>query len=198
VDQVRELVEAQAEPVVLVGHSSSGMTVSAVAELAPHRVRLLGYISAFLLPNGILPPDIAGEDKDSILRDHLVVDDERQTITVFEPEKVFFADCGPADTAWAASLLIAEPSSPPAGPAVELTDDNFGRVPRVYVECLDDRALSPSVQRRMYTLTPCEKVYSLPSGHSPFLSMPDRLAACLLDAGANRSSEAPTNGRHPT
>jgi hypothetical protein len=166
------------------------MTVSAVAELAPHRVRLLVYISAFLLPNRMIPPDIAREDTDSILREHLVVDDERQTVTVSEPEKVFFADCDPADAARAASMLLPEPIAPPAGPAVELTDAHFGQVPRVYIECRNDRALSPCAQRRMYTLTPCQEVYSLPSGHSPFLSMPDRLAICLQEADARFASHS--------
>lgn len=183
-DRLRELVEAQPEPVVLVGHSSSGVLISALAELVPARVRLLVYVSAFLLPNGMAPPDIAREDRDSILAEHLVVDRERGTVTVAEPEKVFFADCEAAEAEWAAGLLRPEPLTPPAVPAVPLTDGNFGRVPRVYVECLADRALGPAAQRTMYTLTPCRHVYSLPAGHAPFLSTPDRLTAHLIDAAA--------------
>jgi pimeloyl-ACP methyl ester carboxylesterase len=182
-DQVRELVETQPEPVVLVGHSSSGMIIGAIAELVPDRVRLLVYISAFLLSNGMTPPDIAEQDRDSLLRDHLVVDEDHQTIMVSHPERVFFADLDPDDAEWAASMLVPEPLAPPSGPAVDLTEGNFGRIPRVYIECLDDRALSPTAQQTMYTSTSCRHVYRLPTGHSPFLSAPAQLADDLLDAG---------------
>jgi hypothetical protein len=40
----------------------------------------------------------------------------------------------------------------------------------------------PAAQRRMYTMTPCRSVHSLPTGHAPFLSAPDRLASILRSA----------------
>jgi pimeloyl-ACP methyl ester carboxylesterase len=178
--QVRDLVAEQDEPVVLVGHSSAGMIISAVAELVPHRVRLLVYVAAFLLPPGMLPPDIAREDDGSVLGRYLVVDGD--TVSVARPAEVFFHDCDPADAAWASERLVAEPVIPPGGPAVSPTGARFGRVPRAYVECLRDRALGPAAQRRMYTLSPCRSVHSLPTGHAPFLSAPDRLASILRSA----------------
>lgn len=51
--------------------------------------------------------------------------------------------------------------------------------PRVYIETLRDRALPLPLQRRMHTDTPCAAVYSLPTGHSPFLSAPQALAEVL-------------------
>ncbi len=51
---------------------------------------------------------------------------------------------------------------------------------RVYIECTEDRAVTPFIQRKMYTEIPCEKVYSLPSSHSPFFSKPQELCAILL------------------
>ncbi|MFB9902539.1 alpha/beta fold hydrolase [Allokutzneria oryzae] len=179
VEEIRDLVVAQPEPVVLVGHSSSGMQISAVAELAPQHVRTLVYIAAFLLPNDVVPPDVMRDDTESVLRDHLVLTNGE--LTVSEPEKVLFEDCPPAVAAWASAQLVPEPAIPLGGPEVLLTDQNFGRIPRVYVECLNDRALGITTQRRMHTALPCAQVHTLPSGHSPFLSMPDRLAACLLD-----------------
>jgi hypothetical protein len=66
-----------------------------------------------------------------------------------------------------------------------LSDAGFGSVRRAYVETLDDRALSIGLQRQMQADLPCEEVVSLPSGHSPFLSMPGRLAETLLQLGAS-------------
>jgi hypothetical protein len=62
-----------------------------------------------------------------------------------------------------------------------LTEERFGRVPRVYVECTDDHALSIEMQRDMIAKSPPVNVRTLNSSHSPFLSMPDKLAEALKD-----------------
>jgi len=59
------------------------------------------------------------------------------------------------------------------------TEQNFGRVPRVYIECLLDRTISPSRQKEMYTLLPCKRVISMNTNHMPLLSAPEELAAHL-------------------
>ena len=53
-------------------------------------------------------------------------------------------------------------------------------LPRHYVECLQDRAIPIEVQRSMHAAIPC-RVHALDASHSPFLSMPERLAD-VLDA----------------
>lgn len=179
VAELRARLDRAPEPVHLVGHSSSGMTISALAEAAPGAVARLTYVAAFLLPNGTTPPDIARDDADSVLAGHLVVDRTHGTVTVADPEAVFFHDCAPADAARAAARLTPEPLAPPRIPPTTLTEARFGRVPRVYVECTADRALSPAAQRRMYTRVPCARVHRLPTGHAPFLAAPDRLATAL-------------------
>lgn len=96
---------------------------------------------------------------------------------------VFYHDCDDAVAAWAIGRLQPEPIVPrtaaPDGPS--RTAARFGRVPRAYIECLDDRALGLATQRRMRAALPCARVYELPTGHSPFLSAPDALAQQLLD-----------------
>jgi hypothetical protein len=62
-----------------------------------------------------------------------------------------------------------------------LTPERFGCLPRVYVECTDDRALGIEMQRDMVAKSPPVDVRSLHASHSPFLSMPDKLAAALSD-----------------
>ena len=179
-EEIRAAVEGAPEPVVLVGHSSSGMIISALAELVPDRIRLLVYVSAFLLPDGTTPPDVGRTDEESILADHVVAAGE--TLTVADAEEVFFNDLPPAEAKAAAGRLVPEPRTPPSGPPGTLTEARFGRVPRAYVACDADRALGPAAQRRMYTALPCARVYHLPTGHAPFLSEPDALAADLRDA----------------
>jgi hypothetical protein len=68
----------------------------------------------------------------------------------------------------------------PEGLRPALTEANYGRVPRVYITCLQDRTISPTRQRTMYTATPCRTVLTLNTGHSPFFSAPEALVAHLL------------------
>jgi hypothetical protein len=60
-----------------------------------------------------------------------------------------------------------------------ITAEKFGRVPRVYIECLRDNAISPAAQKTMYSATPCSRVIALDSSHSPFFSNPAELAGHL-------------------
>lgn len=186
-DDVLHEIDAQPEPVVLVGHSSSGMLVSAAAERRPDRVALACYVSAFLLPDGMIPPDVARHDGESILGAHIVVDPVGRTRAVRDPEVVLFGECSPDVAARAAARLAPEPVVPAGGAAatrtpVALTPDGFGRVPKVYVVCEKDRALGPATQLWMAERTPCRHVYRLPADHSPFLSRPEELTACLHEA----------------
>ena len=162
------------------------MVISDVAEQRAERVAVLVYLSAFLLPVGVTPPEVMQGDPASQLAAALDVDRARGVTTV-RPERardVFYHDCDDATAAWAVGRLQPEPIVPratvPDGPT--RTAARFGRVPRVYIECLNDRALGLATQRRMQATLPCARVYELPTSHSPFLSAPEALARHLLDA----------------
>lgn len=62
---------------------------------------------------------------------------------------------------------------------LELTRENFGRVPRAYIECLQDRAVPLDLQRAMQAKLPCKPILTLDTDHSPFYSAPDQLADWL-------------------
>src|SRR5262249_29835097 len=51
-DTVLHAIADQAQPVVLVGHSFGGFTISAVAESAPEKIKTLVYLSAYLPKDG--------------------------------------------------------------------------------------------------------------------------------------------------
>jgi len=186
VPRICELLDAQVEPVILVGHSSGGAVITAAAEQRPERIAVLVYLAAFLLPGDVPPPSVMRDDTESLLMSSLIVDEERQTVTVKKEcvKQVFYADCSDEDVAWATGLLVPEPLVPRQAAALPPTDTNSGRVSRVYIETLHDNALGPATQKKMYTALPCRKIYSLPTSHSPFLSAPEQLAACLLEIGA--------------
>jgi hypothetical protein len=94
-----------------------------------------------------------------------------------------YHDCDDYITELAKVLLSHEPVESAIVP-LHLTKENFDTVPRYYIECLQDRAVTPFIQQKMYTETPCRKVYSMDTGHSPFFSQPARLTNLLLEIAA--------------
>ena len=88
-------------------------------------------------------------------------------------------DCSDEDFERARSRLGPQPLAPLITP-VRTTVEHFGRVPKVYIECLRDRAIPPSFQKKMYTTLPFQKILSLESSHSPFYSVPQELVKLLI------------------
>lgn len=180
VDSVLSLIDKQAEPVILVGHSMGGITISQVAELRPDAVLKLVYLAAFLLPDGVNLMDALTEDTESLAWKYVVYNVERTAslLTAQGAKEAFYYDCSADDLAFALQNLVPEPLS--AIPeTLHLTEENFGSVQRIYIETLQDQALGPLMQKKMYMALPCERVFSLNTGHSPFFSIPQELANCL-------------------
>ncbi len=53
-------------------------------------------------------------------------------------------------------------------------------MPRVYIECTEDRAITIAQQRRMWAARPCEQVITMKADHAPILCAPQELAGHLL------------------
>jgi pimeloyl-ACP methyl ester carboxylesterase len=175
VQRVCKILDAQSEPVILVGHSWGGHIITQVAEYRPERIRLLIYLTAFLVASG---EPMFQLGKESILMPNVILSEDQSYSTVRADaiEKIFYDDCSDEDVALAKSLLLQ--------PSVSLvpskiTEQNFGRIPRVYIECLQDKTITPSRQKEMYTRLPCQKVISMNTSHSPFFSAPKELVAHL-------------------
>ena len=179
-DAVLSRVEADAGPVVLVGHSMGGGVIARACEKAPEKIGLAVYVCAFLVEPGQSILAAAAGDPVTLLAGKLIPGHDGATATVSEDAIVpaFYADCSDEDVALARSLLVPQ-SSAAFQQKVQLSPERFGQVPRVYVECLDDKAIGIDVQRRMWKATPCREVVTMATGHSPFLSAPDDLAGIL-------------------
>ena len=168
------------EPAILVGHSMGGIAISQAAERYPDRVASLVYLCAFLVQNGQPLVQIGLADQESALIPNLIPDEAALVMRLKEGElaNVFYNDCTPEEAAWALAQLRPDPLIP-IGTPMQISDGNYGRVPRYYIECLQDRTLSPGMQKMMYTAMPCRRVIPMNTGHSPFLSAPAELAAHL-------------------
>lgn len=179
-DSICKTLDAQPEPVILVGHSMGGVVITQAAEYRPEKITTLVYLTAYLLRNGESIVQVAQRDTQSLLSRNLVLSEDFSYCTVKDEviRDAFYGDCSDEDATNAMSLIAPQPTSPFPTPVIT-SEENFGRIPRVYIECLRDKAISPSEQRRMYTDLPCERVISMNTGHSPYFSAPQELVARL-------------------
>jgi pimeloyl-ACP methyl ester carboxylesterase len=180
VDRVYRALDGLPGRAILVGHSTGGIVISQVAEQRPARIQTLVYLAAFLIPNGQAMLPTATSDRESLMRANLVVDEAQGCLTMKEAayREALYGDCADEDVALATCLLAPEPLAPCATP-LDLSERNFGRVPRVYIETLCDNAVTLSAQRRMVAALPCTEVISMDTGHSPFFSAPQELVGHL-------------------
>jgi pimeloyl-ACP methyl ester carboxylesterase len=180
-DLAAQALDQQPEQVILVAHSMGGVVASQVAEQHPERIQTLVYLSAYLLRNSESLYQIAGSDREARIGPYFVINESQGSLGIREDglQEVFFADCPGEDVARAKALYRDEPLAPLATP-ITVSRERFGRVPRVYIQTLQDRVVSPAAQKQMYTATPCQRVFSLETGHASFFAAPDKLAAHLL------------------
>jgi pimeloyl-ACP methyl ester carboxylesterase len=185
-DAVCRVLDAAPEPVVVVAHSRGGMVLSQAAEYRPDKIRVAVYPAAFLIGSGERVIDYAVTDADSMILPNVDVNEcERWDMLKREAfREALYADCSDDDVALCNLLLAPEPNAATFTP-LELSRKRYGRVPRVYIELLADRAVSPALQRRMYGSLPCRQVLSIEASHSAYFSRPDELTEKILVAGGN-------------
>jgi pimeloyl-ACP methyl ester carboxylesterase len=181
VEAVGRVLAGELEPAVLVGHSSGGVVITQAAEAYAERIRALVYVCAYLPRDGEALLQLAQTESDparSILP-HIVFR-EAEGVATLSPggaREAVFTDL-PADEATRiVERLEPEPMAFAMTP-VRTTPERFGRISRVYVACARDRVISPTLQERMYTATPC-RVVMMDTGHSPFLARPEEFVAHL-------------------
>jgi pimeloyl-ACP methyl ester carboxylesterase len=182
VEKICELIDNITGKVILVGHSKNGIMISQVAEYRPNKIEKLVYLAAYLIPNGKTQREYSIQDTEGWLKPYVTHYPETNSHTL-QPaiyKEGLYHDCEDDITELAKVLLSHEPVESGIMP-LHLTEENYGTVPRVYIECTEDRAVTPFIQRKMYTEMPCEKIYSLPTSHSPFFSKPNELVNILLD-----------------
>jgi pimeloyl-ACP methyl ester carboxylesterase len=182
VEKICRLIDSIPGKVILVGHSKNGIMISQAAEYRPDKIEKLVYLAAYLIPNGKTQREYSAQDTEGWLKPYVTQHPETNSHTLQQEiyKEGLYHDCDDDITEMAKVILSNEPVESGIVP-MQLTDGNFGRVPRVYIECTEDRAVTPFIQRKMYGDTPCEKVYSLATSHSPFFSKPKELVDIFLE-----------------
>jgi pimeloyl-ACP methyl ester carboxylesterase len=187
-------------PSTLVGHSFGGLAITTAAEAAPQLVHRLVYLSAYVPAKHATGAELGAlPEGASSLSGAILVGDPTQTQAMridprnADPDYVEAARMAlyndvPTDE----YLRFAAYLNPDLPLAVAFDDargtpHRWGKVKRSFIRLTEDRTVPLALQDRMIAdaddLTPGNRfdVHTLPSSHSPFASMPERLAA-VLDA----------------
>jgi pimeloyl-ACP methyl ester carboxylesterase len=184
-DRIREIASAQTEPVILVGHSMGGMAITQAAENCPRKIRALVYMCAFLPRNGDSLTTWASQDRESMVNPSTTEPraDGAVNFKLEHSREAFYMNCTDEDVEFAQSHLVAQSGALFEAP-VETTVENWGRIPRYYIECTRDRAITLWLQQEMQKHSRCRQTFSIDTDHSPFLSSPEQLADILLQIGS--------------
>lgn len=189
VQKVVEVVKPLKEKVILVGHSMGGAIITQASELlGPEKVDKLVFLDAFLLKDGesiLAQVDRMNEASklavqsgtSNLETNYLVFSADGKTCTV-DPKRittVFCHDCPTEDKALVSSQIIWQPVAALATP-VHVTENRYGVIPKFFIQCTQAKDLDRTSTLQNVT---CQKIYTIPSSHSPFFSIPDKLVAIL-------------------
>jgi pimeloyl-ACP methyl ester carboxylesterase len=208
-DNVRHVVDvlrrlAEHGPVVLVGNSLGGLTISAVANAVPDLLDRVVYLSALCLSN----PAMLTEAWD-------VVDDNLLDAVAARIAVPGVPDPGVARLNWRSAhadaelfaelkaaimadstdhqfRLLLDSMDPDENhavlePAAVVTAEAWGRVPHTYIRLSEDRSITPAVQdymiRQADALTPHNpfQVHTLATSHVGYFSRPHVFAELLAN-----------------
>lgn len=196
---LRGLVDDSDDRVILVGHSSGGATLSAVGEMVPELVKRLVYLTAFVPVtfNNVLAylqqPNFATSQVPPLfVANPAVVGCARINHNSSDPAYVaadksaFYGDVAtPAFQAVANLLTPDEPFGTFTTPVV-VTPQRWGRLPRTFIRCTEDRAIPLIVQDQMINdadgFTPRNRFQqkTLHTSHSAFVAAPQALTDMLI------------------
>lgn len=179
------ILDALAAPAIVVGHSAAGYAITLAAERAPDKVRSLVYLCAYVPAPGMSMIDMRRAGPRQPLKGavHVAPDGVTYTVDPARAPGTFFHDCPAGAIAYALPLLCPEPILPQSTVLPPLR--RWHEVDAHYIRCADDRTIPPEYQDAMSARFAPGHVTDLPSGHSPFFSMPDGLARRLGEiAGA--------------
>lgn len=195
-------------PVVLVGHSLGGATVSAVGEAIPKSISQLIYLTAFVpvvrqtVLEYLQQPNFASSLTPTLfVADPTVVGAFRINPNSIDAayrartKATFYADLTDDQFQATANLLTPDDPVQAGTDPVVTTWANWGRVPRAFIRCLRDRSLPIAMQDQMIAeadaMMPGNRfdVRTLDTDHSSFESNPDALVRALTTLVAKRGRD---------
>jgi pimeloyl-ACP methyl ester carboxylesterase len=166
--------------VILVGHSFAGFVISKVAEEMPEKIEKLVYVASAVPYEGKTAVEVFEEDEESEFLENLIFSDDKSTATMTREtiKNVVFTGATDAQIDALLPKLVAQATAP-FFEKVITTEENFGRVPKAYIETTLDRVITLKAQRHGQKMLGIEDSVTLEYGHIPLETAPKQLADAL-------------------
>ena len=179
-NRVKEELNKTDGQVILVAHSFGGFVISQVAEEMPEKIEKLIFVASAMPYEGKTAVQIFEEDEESEFLENLIFSEDQSTVTMSREtiSNVVFGGATEEQIDTILPKLVVQ-ATKPFFEQVITTAENFGRVPKAYVETTLDRVISLKGQRHGQKMLGIEEVVTLEYGHVPLETAPEKLANAL-------------------
>ena len=167
--------------VVMVGHSGSGFVITAAAGHSPECFDELVYLAALVPIEGERLAPLALGDKESKLGPGVRPNPFLGYLSLHPSvwHDALFHDCDEETERQFAELVVKEPLRP--GLTKLKLSSGFNKIPKSYVLCTNDHAMTTTYQRWMAERSGVPIRHELQCGHMPMSSNPKELAKILAE-----------------
>jgi len=182
--RVAGILDEQGEPAVLVAHSYGGAVITEAGDhpLVEHLV----FIAALVLDAGETCQKAATEEvaeagldwkgRPNFGKAFIVAPDNTVTLDPTIAAQCLYNDCDDATVAWALDRLGPHPLGNLQQTPARIA---WRTKPSTYAVCANDLVVHPDLERILAKR--CSSLVEWPTGHSPYLSDPDRVAALVAE-----------------
>ena len=180
--KVCQTAQMQNEPVILVGHNQAGAIITQATAYCPDQIKGLVYIAAVLPLPGERPFDLLS-DEDNHNFDLSAPLDNALGLSIPNPEapiqSLYMADARDEDAEQAIAAMVPEPIIF----AYDVLNYDLARLqnfPKFYIKTANDLIISPKSQNKFLERQPMNHVWTVLSGHCPFISQPEKISELLI------------------
>ncbi len=185
-------VEEIGGPVVLLGHSMGGYSISAAAEMCPGPISQMIYLSGWLPEQAGMSMLQMDKNHADVIKGPLVEPAVNwkllRGVLQANPETCSQFLCHTATDegiAFLRSNLHPQPIRPGLS-KVAWSEARMGAIPKAYIECAEDRAIPLGGQKHFQKNATFERVVTINSDHCPFISEPEMFAKAVAEAVTSR------------
>lgn len=147
-------------------------------DLRTETILLSSYDSGRELENLVISKLVSPGDTRDPMPYHKSRPEARSVAAGLSKKAAFYADCTEHDVHIAKNAPPITTTVPDATVST-MAPERFGSIPRVYIECTEDKTIPIEAQRLMISDVPGARVTSLKTSHSSFFSQLDALAQLI-------------------
>ncbi len=188
INHVAGVIDGLDGDILIIAHSGGGVVGTGVGEALSERIKAIAYIAGMMLPPDMHFGHVLAQEKAEergLLgigpylewsKDGLV-----SSVPAEAGARIFLNDM-PFDIALEGAKKLTPQAEPGRALKTRWTEERFGTIPRIYVECARDLSVVQPIQQAMQKLVPGARRILLDAGHAPHVSQPRTLADALIPA----------------